>query len=58
MTVEKLIIELQKFPPDSIVEAYEGEDIGITLTKDANYGFIPCRGTDEDGETELFKSHE
>lgn len=54
-TVAKLIEELKKFPPDALVEAYEGEDTGLFIL---DHGFIPCRPPSwgmEDGETSIFK---
>lgn len=55
-TVQRLIEELQKFPPDAEVAAYEREDTGIVIE---GHGFIPCRtyGMD-DGETEFVSPKE
>jgi len=42
-TVAELIKELQAFPPDSKVHAYEGEAIGLTVYNpagDREIGFI------------------
>lgn len=37
-TVENLIHELRKFPPDAMCSAYEGEVIGIVISKPGNIG--------------------
>lgn len=33
ITVEKLIRELKKYPPDALAYAYEGEFIGVVIVK-------------------------
>ena len=45
MIIKQLIKELEKYPEDAIVYAYEGEDIGIGITNanKENLGFISTR---------------
>lgn len=58
-TVSQLIEELQKFPPDAQVSAYEGRDTGLIID---GHGFIPCRPeyldslgiVEGDGETVIY----
>lgn len=41
LTVEELVNELQKYPPDATVYAYEGEITGVVITKDGEMlGYI------------------
>ena len=54
-TVEQLIKELSKFPPDAKCFAYEGEQIGIVINHNDKQGFIYCS---EDDERDLGKDTE
>ena len=44
-TISEIIDELEKFPPDALAYAYEGEITGIVIVKDAverkELGVIP-----------------
>ena len=60
-TVQRLIDELRKFPPDAEVCAYEGADTGLIID---GHGFIPCRPgylhsldiLEGDGETKFYNA--
>lgn len=59
-TVKSLIEELQKFPPDAVCFAYEGEVTGVVIEYAGGgigkQGVIYCgesRGSDPEKETEL-----
>ena len=41
-TVKELKKELEKFPDDAMCYGYEGEDVGIAISKDGKCGFIYC----------------
>lgn len=48
-TVASLIAELQKFPPDALAYAYEGEVTGVVICADADgqeLGYIPANEGD------------
>lgn len=55
-TVKELKKELEKFPEDAMTYAYEGECVGITVTKDGKNGFIyNGESNTKDTETETLK---
>lgn len=53
ITVKKLMQALKKYPPNALVHAYEGECIGIVITRPAKggirdeLGFIPASESNE-----------
>lgn len=50
-TVASLIRELQKFPPDAMCHAYEGERCGLTVmsaTAEAQIGFVDASESGDD----------
>ena len=55
-TVEQVIEELKLFPLDAKCHAYEGENVGISISKDGNFGFIHCSEKKDEDEVkpELF----
>jgi hypothetical protein len=51
ITVAKLLEELQKYPPDALAYAYEGEFIGIVVVdakQTKQLGEIPASSEDDD----------
>lgn len=53
-TIQELVEELQKFPPDARCFAYEGEGTGIViLRRDGLSGFVSCKQRGPDSDTEM-----
>ena len=63
-TVASMIEELQKFPPDCVCFAYEGEVQGLTIERAGerlrNQGVIHCSESDsiEEPDTKLMKGEQ
>lgn len=53
ITVKRLMSVLQRYPPDALVYAYEGESVGIVIVSPAKhgireeFGFIPASESNE-----------